>query len=1057
MTANAEFKKNPGKLIETGIVLYSDNTPLAGRRVCCFAHYDPQSTLDPTVFHYLQAITEQGFYIIFISTSPTLPSNLVASLARICSRILIRPNEGLDFASWKCGFITVPEILQAKELLLANDSVWLVRDLAPVMGKMEQTSCDFWGMTASRKLLPHLQSYFLLFRKTALQSKAFGSFWDSVRVHSEKQSIIGQYEVTLTLRLALAKLTPAAWIPTLEICNPSLRHGLELTRNYGMPLLKRELLRSNPCEVDLHTLPLLPDGSACSLEEIKAHLFRLGTSGCFAPKTATALPTPPLHVQVPPPEIDVLLPLTKNAAAPGSLPYSLDSPEGPRIRILVDGHRDDESACIAPGEQTRHDTNVRGSDTNALETSESLNYLLHCSTAPYFLIADQGCTHQQDRAARMLAKMRELESIYGTGYPLLVFSDVILTDEHGTAKWSLQKEAGLPPLWGNSLHQTLICASVPGFAMVGNAALRKAILPLPERYVSPAYAWWILLTAKTLGIVDHVAYAPVFYKKAALQPDHGGRREFSLKYFSRGIGRLKRDLQASSRLVAALLLRHGSHMAPKTRTLCEVMAGMLCLSKREQIWQHLRFGFLRHELPLLCTMYGNILCQTGVLTKQRIIEKSSDSMKYCTFYLGKKILSIFYTAKTYVTPSKKIVYAQRCAAKIQRWRCRLFGPEPNDTTCESAQSFSGHMTDIRALAFYLPQFHTIPENDEWWGKEFTEWTNVRAGRPRFFGHDQPRVPHPDIGYYDLSNPETLRRQAALAKRHGIYGFCFYHYWFSGRRLLEKPLDLLLANPDIDLPFCLCWANESWGRNWDGEDHKILMEQPYNPGDPELFIDDNKKYLLDPRYITIDGRPLLLIYREPLIPNANDFFRRMKARAAEIHLPEPLIYVILSYDLQHPETITADGLVEFVPHRPVFAEKSFLSFSYKGGRIFNYADTMDTYLEAIPVEEAFPLPVHKSVCLAWDNSARRKDGWRLWTGFSQKKYYSWLEQIVAYTRRNFPDDRRFVFINAWNEWGEGTYLEPDARTGYASLNTTSKALYDMPFANADPDKTRTPPD
>lgn len=411
-------------------------------------------------------------------------------------------------------------------------------------------------------------------------------------------------------------------------------------------------------------------------------------------------------------------------------------------------------------------------------------------------------------------------------------------------------------------------------------------------------------------------------------------------------------------------------------------------------------------------------------------------------------LSLFCAAKSRLNKAKAEGYERRCEAAIKKWRLRLLGPELHPATAEPDRDFSALSTDIKALAFYLPQFHAIPENDEWWGEGFTEWTNVRAALPRFPGHDQPRVPHPDIGHYDLSNPDTLRRQAALAKRRGIYGFCFYHYWFSGRRLLEKPLDLLLANPDIDLPFCLCWANESWGRNWDGENHKILMEQPYNPGDPELFINDAQKYLRDPRYITVKGRPLLIIYREPLIPDSDDFFRRMKAEAVALGLPEPLMYVVLSHDLKNLDALVADGLVEFVPHRPAFAQKGFLSFSYRGGTIFDYTDTMNTYLDAVPAEEAFRLPVHKSVCLAWDNSARRKDGWRMWMGFTQERYHHWLEQVAAYTRRNFPEDERFLFINAWNEWGEGIYLEPDVRTGYASLNTTAKALFGLPYGDSE---------
>jgi len=180
--------------------------------------------------------------------------------------------------------------------------------------------------------------------------------------------------------------------------------------------------------------------------------------------------------------------------------------------------------------------------------------------------------------------------------------------------------------------------------------------------------------------------------------------------------------------------------------------------------------------------------------------------------------------------------------------------------------FSRHTTDIKAVAFHLPQFHQIPENDLWWGEGFTEWTNTKKARPLFNGHYQPREPHDDIGYYDLSDVETLRKQVRLARQHGIYGFCFYHYWFSGKRLLEKPLDILLENPDININFCLCWANENWTRRWDGKDRELLIEQKYEEQDPLKFIKDLETYLKDDRYIRVNGKPMLLIYKIPEIPN-----------------------------------------------------------------------------------------------------------------------------------------------------------------------------------------------
>ncbi len=424
-------------------------------------------------------------------------------------------------------------------------------------------------------------------------------------------------------------------------------------------------------------------------------------------------------------------------------------------------------------------------------------------------------------------------------------------------------------------------------------------------------------------------------------------------------------------------------------------------------------------------------------------------MRNILYTISMFFINMFYGIKFIF--HKKQSYKHRISSYKAYFSFLYFGHTSQMPSHQECRSFEGVTTDIKTLAFYLPQFHAIPENDEWWGKGFTEWTNVRAASPRFPGHNQPRVPHPDIGYYDLSDPEALRRQAALAKRYGIHGFCFHHYWFSGRRLLEKPLDLLLENPDIDLPFCLCWANENWTRRWEGNNKDILMKQRYEDGDPERFIDEAQKYLCDPRYITIEERPLILIYNELEIPDSSDFFKKMKEHAVSIGRRPPLLYAVLRTEKQNLHVRHIDGFVEFPPHRTAFSEKIPTRFEYNEGRLYDYNDTSEMFLSQTDRQEKFPLPVYKSAMLAWDNSARKKKDWAMWLNFSHEAYYHWLKEIIAYTRRNFAQDQRFIFINAWNEWGEGTYLEPDAGTGYTSLNTTSKALFDLPFdeGNTDP--------
>ena len=372
-----------------------------------------------------------------------------------------------------------------------------------------------------------------------------------------------------------------------------------------------------------------------------------------------------------------------------------------------------------------------------------------------------------------------------------------------------------------------------------------------------------------------------------------------------------------------------------------------------------------------------------------------------------------------------------------------------DADYQDNQDFTGQSTDVKMLAFCLPQFHTFPENDEWWGKGFTEWTNVRSGNSRFPGHYQPRVPHKDIGYYSLEDIDTMRKQAELAKQHGIYGFCFYYYWFSGKRLMEKPVDMLLEHPEIDLPFCLCWANENWTRAWDGQNKHVLIGQEYSEADDERFMRDMKKYIDDPRYIRIHGKPLVMVYNPGHIPDCHKSFATWRRVAKEIGLGDILIWTCQTANntaeiLKITDCIDAE--VEFPPHNMWLDSIAVrdMELNGKSAFLYNYQCLVDYLCEKLKKNEPTPVPVHHSCMMAWDNAARRKDAWFTYYAFSLKSLYRWVLAIADRARKDFDEEERFVFVNAWNEWGEGTYLEPDEKYGYANINTVSKALFRMPL-------------
>jgi lipopolysaccharide biosynthesis protein/glycosyltransferase involved in cell wall biosynthesis len=344
----------------------------------------------------------------------------------------------------------------------------------------------------------------------------------------------------------------------------------------------------------------------------------------------------------------------------------------------------------------------------------------------------------------------------------------------------------------------------------------------------------------------------------------------------------------------------------------------------------------------------------------------------------------------------------------------------------------------RVIAFYLPQFHPIPENDEWWGQGFTEWTNVTKALPNFEGHYQPHIPD-ELGYYDLRLPAVQKRQVELAKKYGIYGFCFYYYWFSGKRLLERPIDQYLANPDLDLPFCLCWANENWTRRWDGAEHELLIAQEYNEQEYEHFIRDISPNFLDPRYIRVDGKPILLVYRISLLPNPQKAAEIWRAECRKMGIGEIYLIAVQSFGIKDPRPFGFDAAVEFPPSHLGEAKISNSSVHITNpdfkGQIFDYNIAAHAMLEK--KHEGYTL--FKSVMPSWDNTARRQDNSHIFINSSPENYRKWLSQVVKYTTQHLPEDKRFIFVNAWNEWAEGTHLEPDKLQGFAYLQATAEAV------------------
>ncbi len=345
--------------------------------------------------------------------------------------------------------------------------------------------------------------------------------------------------------------------------------------------------------------------------------------------------------------------------------------------------------------------------------------------------------------------------------------------------------------------------------------------------------------------------------------------------------------------------------------------------------------------------------------------------------------------------------------------------------------------DVRAIAFFLPQFHPIPENDQWWGAGFTEWTNVARATPNFSGHDQPRIPG-ELGAYDLRDPEVRARQAELAGEYGLSGFCYYYYWFGGKRLLERPIEDLRASGRPGFPYCLCWANENWTRRWDGADQEILIAHDPSPENDARLIRDLLPHFRDPRYIRVDGKPLFIVYRIGVLPDPKATVASWRAICAGEGIGDIYLCAAQTYDTQDPTCHGFDALVEFPPHgvrTPAVNERVELVNPRFRGTIVDYRQYVLDALER-------PAPGcrwHRTVMPGWDNAARRQDDALTFIHATPEIYEHWLRETVARTMRDDPPGERLVFINAWNEWAEAAYLEPDRRYQRQFLHATRRAL------------------
>jgi lipopolysaccharide biosynthesis protein len=371
---------------------------------------------------------------------------------------------------------------------------------------------------------------------------------------------------------------------------------------------------------------------------------------------------------------------------------------------------------------------------------------------------------------------------------------------------------------------------------------------------------------------------------------------------------------------------------------------------------------------------------------------------------------------------------------------------------EAEVSYKRHEKDARLVAMYLPQFHPFTENDKAWGKGFTEWTNVAAGVPRFIGHQQP-VLSKDLGFYDLRLESKILEQIELAKKHGVYGFSFYYYWFSGKKIMDGPLNSFLKHQEWDFNFTICWANENWTKRWDGRDTDVIIAQQYREEDPLEFIKEVEHILLDKRYITENGKIVLSVYRASELKDPIKYAEVWRAYFREKHNKELQLVSYLSFDDRDPRDYGFDAALDFAPLSAFFKHDLF-----DGGQFpfidirqklldINFSGIVADYRSIAlndKLEDSHDFPTYPCVTPSWDNDARKKGKGFVYQNSSPDLYASWLGRIV--TKEMQKKEAPLIFVNAWNEWAEGAILEPSAHMGHAVLNRTAEVISKHSFEN-----------
>lgn len=998
-------------------VVFGDFSSFANRNICLYSHFDYEDMVDDYVIYSLNAIKKSGFEIVFISTCKQLNKSDVDKLSNMCCAVIVRENIGLDFGGWAQVINGYPQVLDAENLTIANDSVYgPLGDLSSFVSKMNQQGYDFWGITECYQIKPHIQSYYVNFTRNVLQSSAFQSFWSNYKHIKDKKKLIVKYEVSLTQILYKAGFSYGSVfgkgksflsIEGVYAINPSHHLWNELIQNYHAPYVKVELLRDNPFDIDLKEKKIVITKTGYDYDLIHNHIHRVKK---YYTKTNGSR------------EINESI---------------------KKIAIIV------KQSILSESNEWK---NMESYENTAL--ARKIAIIWHALKMPFVSPRDSVFIFRHALFSGLRCLKNDLVASY--------HNVQLRTNKQSSIKtiyeYRQQRSFGLRE---KELLET------DCFAM------RQ--MEVKNKYAVVCHIYYEDLYQEMLDVIRRVPSADIYISLVegasndlieTIKKDLPGCYVQTFRNHGRDVYPFVKFIQSGMLYKYEAVLKIHGKLSRNDKAIYDFDGE----SWRKKIFNELvpLDGVDRLISSFLSSTKAGILCHEDYIYGEKHIGSNEANLQMLCASLG-----LEFDLEEFKFPAGTMFW-------IKPWLLRHidaldlkvddFDQEPlavDGTMAHAIERFIGVITikagceilpvsevknpntdslvqgdGVDVIAFYLPQFHPIKENNIWWGEGFTEWSNVSKTRPLFKTHYQPRIPA-ELGYYDLRMNSVQERQAEMAGEHGLTAFAFYHYWFSGKTLLQKPIEDFVNNENIDFSFLLCWANENWTRSWDGLNKDILLEQCYEDGWEVKYAEDISVYLKSPKYYRRGGRPVLLIYNVSAIPNCKKCMDSMREAFVEFGVGDVEIVAVWFYGVEYDAALYGvDGFSEFPPHRLDFigARSDILPMLDEefSGNIYNYEAMVNAKIQLIKSNSN--LDVELGVMCGWDNSARRLLKSDIFHGATPAIFRKWF--AVAYQgslNRKLSTKKPILFINAWNEWAEGAYLEPDVKYGTGYLEAIDSVI------------------